>query len=98
MATPRQTAGMLNFERQLDATFPRRKKPDGWADQLHTGVSDHHPDDTPGSTPGWDGDPDKIPDVRGLDVDIHLGDNQVDRQDVVDHLRKITHLSTVSGT
>lgn len=47
MAAPRKTAGMLNFERQADAAFPRRKKPDGWiADKLHTGVSDHHPDDT----------------------------------------------------
>jgi hypothetical protein len=95
MAAPRKTAGLVNFTGQLDDAFPQRRKPDGWiADDNHTGVSDHHPDDTPGSKPGWDGDPDKIPDVRAADVSANLGPG-VRMRDVCDHLARLPGLGKV---
>ena len=95
MATPRKTAGMLNFERQLDAVFPDRQRPDGWiADDNHTGTSSHHPDDTRGSRPEWDGDPDTIPDVRGVDVWSDLGPG-VDSLAVCRHIAAQPRVATV---
>lgn len=92
---PRKTAGWVNFTSQLDKAFPERKKPDGWiADEFHEGVSDHHPDDTPGSKPGWDGDPDNIPDVRAADVSANLGSG-VKLMTVCHHLAELPRLGTV---
>lgn len=96
MAAPRKTAGLKNFADQLTAAFPDRRLPDGWiADENHTGTSDHHPDDTPGSKPGWDGDPDSIPDVRGIDVDIRLGPGAPPMLTVCRHLAALPHLARV---
>jgi hypothetical protein len=96
MAAPRRTAGVVNLQRQLDEAFPERKKPDGWIGnedhQLHT--SSHNPDDTPGSRPEWNGDPDNIPDVRGLDVDYDLGPG-VDPHAVVRHIAALPGLGRV---
>lgn len=92
---PRKTPGLINFQRQLDAAFPNRRRPDGWiADDAHTGVSSHHPDDTPGSLPEWDGDADRISDVRAVDVwsDLGLG---VSPTGVCMHLANLPNLSTV---
>lgn len=86
---------MLTFERQLTQAFPDRQPPDGWiADENHTGTSSHHPDDTPGSKPEWDGDPDNIPDVRGVDVWSNLGPG-VNSRAVCNHLAGLPNLATV---
>lgn len=90
-----KTAGMLNFERQLDKAFPHRKRPDGWiADDKHD-ISGHQPDDVPGSKAEWNGDPDKIPDVRAVDLALDLGDPRVSFQHLIDHLRTLPRLATV---
>jgi hypothetical protein len=96
MGAPRKTANVENLQRQLDAAFRRRKKPDGWiGDTAHQGrASGHNPDDTPGSKPAWDGDPDSTAEVRDLDVKANLGDG-VDGQDLVDHLIRLPGLATV---
>ena len=91
-----KTAGMLNFERQLDKTFPQRKKPDGWiADEFHTGTSSHHPDDTPGSKPEWDGDPDTVQDVRAIDVWSEFGSDGPTGMQVCNHLVQLNNLGSV---
>jgi hypothetical protein len=93
---PRRTAGAINFEQQLDAAFPERGRPDGWiGDGEHRSrTSSHNPDDTPGSRPEWDGDPDTVPDVRAVDVSDDLGPG-VDSQNLVDHLVRLPRLATV---
>ena len=93
---PQKTAGMLNFEHQLDKVFPQRKKPDGWiADEFHTGTSSHHPDDTPGSKPEWDGDPDTIQDVRAIDVWSEFGSDGPTGMQVCNHLVQLNNLGSV---
>lgn len=96
MSDPQKTAGAKNLERQLDEAFPDRRKPDGWiGNKAHQGhVSDHNPDDTPGSKPGWDGDPDNIPDVRALDISTDLGPG-VTMIELVKHLTALPKLGTV---
>lgn len=96
MAASRKTAGMRNFERQLDAAFPDRARPDGWiGDQAHRGrTSSHNPDDTRGSRPEWNGDPDRVPEVRAVDVAKNLGPG-VAMATIVDHLRALPKLGTV---
>lgn len=90
-----KTAGMLNFERQLSKAFPNRALPDGWiADEFHTGTSSHHPDDTPGSKPEWDGDPDSVQDVRAVDVKKSLG-SPVTLRRVFEHMAKLPNLRSV---
>lgn len=91
------TLGLQNLRRQVDATFPGRDKTsDGWigneAHQMHT--SGHNPDDTAGSKPAWNGDPDTLPEVRAWDMDNDLGPG-VDAQDLVDHMRRLPGLSGV---
>jgi hypothetical protein len=94
MAAPRRTAGLVNFTGQLDRAFPARRKPDGWiADGAH-GVSDHQPDDVPGSKAAWNGDPDNIPDVRAVDVSDDLGPG-VSMWAVCDHLAGLPGLGLV---
>lgn len=90
------TAGLRNLERQLDTAFPGRRRPDGWiGDEAHRKrTSSHNPDDTTGSKPAWDGDGDKVPEVRALDVWEDLGDG-ADGQDLVDHLVRLAKLATV---
>ncbi|WP_051808242.1 hypothetical protein [Actinoplanes subtropicus] len=90
------TLGLRNLERQIDMAFPNRRRPDGWiGDEAHRKrTSGHNPDDTPGSRPAWDGDPDTLAEVRALDVAADLGDG-VTGQDLVDHLVRLPKLSTV---
>lgn len=90
------TAGLRNLQRQLDAAFPDRRRPDGWiGDEPHRArTSGHNPDDTAGSRPAWDGDPDRTPEVRALDAAADLGPG-VDPLDVVDHIRGLPGLSAV---
>lgn len=90
------TLGLKNLQRQLDTTFPDRHRPDGWlGDAAHKmRTSGHNEDDTKGSKPAWDGDPDNLPEVRALDVAADLGDG-VDSQEVVDHIRALPGLATV---
>lgn len=90
------TAGLRNLERQLDAAFPDRVRPDGWiGDEAHRKrTSGHNPDDTPGSKPAWDGDPDSVAEVRALDVAADLGDG-VTGQQLVDHLIRLPGLARV---
>lgn len=91
-----RTAGARHFQRQLDAAFPDRDGPDGWiGDAAHRArTSGHNPDDTPGSRPAWDGDPDNLAEVRAVDVKRRLGAG-VDGQDLVDHLTRLPGLSGV---
>jgi hypothetical protein len=91
------TLGLQNLRRQVNEAFPDRdKRSDGWigdaAHQAHT--SGHNPDDTTGSKPAWDGDPDSTQEVRAWDCDSDFGPG-VDAQDVVDHLRRVPGLDSV---
>lgn len=91
-----KTAGMLNFERQLSKAFPNRALPDGWiGDPDHQDrTSSHNPDDTPGSKPEWDGDPDSTPDVRAVDVKASLG-STISARAVCNHMAKLPNLRSV---
>jgi hypothetical protein len=48
--------------------------------------SGHNPDDTPGSLPEWDGDPDNTPEVRAIDVDSDLNIPGTNMQALVNHI------------
>lgn len=90
------TDGLKNLQRQLDAAFPDRHRPDGWlGDAAHRArTSGHNPDDSAGSRPAWNGDGDSKAEVRALDVSADLGDG-VDSLDVVKHLIKLPNFKTV---
>lgn len=91
-----RTKNLANLQAQLDAVFPDRHRPDGWiGDPAHKGrTSGHNPDDTPGSRPAWNDDPDQLAEVRALDVSADLGPG-VDPHAVVRHLCQLPRLSTV---
>jgi len=93
------TAGLNNLRSQVNARWPNRdKKSDGTiGDAAHQAESssDHNPDDTAGSRPGWDGDSDSLQEVRAWDMDSDLGESGTTAQMVVDHLRKLPNLSSV---
>lgn len=94
----RKTLNLDNLLRQFDARFPHRDhKSDGWiGDEAHKArTSGHNPDDTPGSKPAWDGDPDNIAEVRDLDLDSDLGEPGTSMDDVVAHLTSLPHFDTV---
>lgn len=93
---PILTADLRNLQRQLDEAFPDRRRPDGEiGDGAHRSrTSGHNPDDTPGSNPAWDGDPDDTPEIRALDVSADLGPG-VSSSDLVDHLVELPGLSSV---
>lgn len=92
-----KTPGARNFQRQMDDRFPDRAGPDGWigneAHKLHT--SGHNADDTPGSRPSWDGDPDTVAEVRALDVKNAFGERGVTGLTLVDHLRRLPGIAMV---
>jgi hypothetical protein len=96
MATPVRTKGLRNLQRQMDARFPNRVKPDGWIgnEEHRKRISGHNPDDTAGSKPAWNGDPDSVPEVRAIDVAADLGDGWRGR-DLVAHLITLPNLGTV---
>lgn len=92
------TLGLQNLRRQVNDAFPARDKAsDGWiGDAAHQAeTSGHNPDDTAGSRPAWNGDPDALPEVRAWDMDSDLGQPGVDAQDVVDHIRRLPGLTGV---
>lgn len=98
------TRGLQNLLDQFNAAFPDRDHTsDGTiGDAAHQAeTSGHNPDDTPGSKPEWDGDPDHDPEVRAEDLDsdlrvpASLGHPAVTMQMVVDHLRALPGLNTV---
>ncbi len=88
--------GLKNLQRQLNVWAPQRVLPDGWiGDPAHQGeTSGHNPDDTPGSKPAWNADPDNLAEVRALDVKTSFG-NGVSGVQVVSHLRGVPGLSSV---
>ena len=96
MAGPVLTRGLTNFQRQLNTAFPLRVLPDGWignqAHKLHT--SGHNADDTAGSKPAWNGDPDATPEVRALDLSAKFGDG-VTGLILVNHLIGLRNLGQV---
>ena len=92
------TAGLQNLRNQVNTAFPNRSTlSDGTiGDAAHRAeISGHNPDDTPGSKPEWDGDPDNIPEVRAWDMTAALGNPNVSTQDLIDHLRSLPDLGTV---
>ena len=86
-AQPRTAARHRVPEPQAARRLDRRRRPP----QAHVG---HNPDDTAGSRPAWDGDPDTLAEVRALDVAVDLGDG-VTGQDLVNHLIRLPKLATV---
>jgi hypothetical protein len=91
------TAGLENLRRQLDAWAPSRDHTsDGTiGDKAHQAeTSGHNPDDTPGSRPEWDNDPDHTAEIRALDIDTDFR-NGVPAQVLVDHIRALPGLALV---
>lgn len=91
------TLGLQNLRRQVDAVFPDRDRTsDGTiGDAAHQAeTSGHNPDDTPGSRPEWNGDPDSVPEVRAWDMDSDLSEG-VTAQELVDHVRALPGVSSV---
>lgn len=82
------TVGLQHLRNQVDYFFSLRDRlSDGTiGDAAHQAeTSGHNPDDTPGSRPEWDGDPDSIPEVRAWDMDNNLSEG-FDCQTLVDHI------------
>lgn len=92
------TLGLQNMRRQTDAAFPGRDKTSdgGIGDEPHRlRKSGHNPDDTAGSKPTWDGDPDNLPEWRAWDMDSQLRAPGVTTQQWVDHVRRLPGLGGV---
>jgi hypothetical protein len=98
MASWELTDGLQDLRAQVNEAFPGRDKAsDGTiGDTAHQAeTSSHNRDDTPGSKPEWDGDPDSTPEVRAWDMDSDLNAAPATAQQVVDHIRKLSGVSSV---
>lgn len=98
MASWTLTRGLQNLRAQVDAAFPDRDKTsDGTiGDAAHQAeTSGHNPDDTAGSRPEWNGDPDSTPEVRAWDMDSDLRAAPATAQQVVDHIRALPGVGSV---
>jgi hypothetical protein len=94
----RRTGGMDNLLDQFNDRWPGRDRASDGSigDFAHTQEhSGHNPDDTSADNAEWDGDPDTIPEVRAIDVDDDLREPGTTMQDVIDHMRALSGLSSV---
>lgn len=92
------TKGLTNLRNQVNNRWPNRDKTsDGTiSDAAHkTHTSGHNSDDTKGSMPAWDGDPDNLPEVRAWDMDTDLRESGTNAQMLVDHLIRLDGLEKV---
>jgi hypothetical protein len=92
------TDGLANLRAQVNARWPDRDhESDGSiGDLAHMGsTSGHNADDTPGSRPAWDGDPDSKREVRAWDCDTDFRETGMRALLLVDHLRRLPGLSRV---
>lgn len=92
------TPGMKNLGNQFNKRWPLRDGASDGAigDYAHTqSHSGHNPDDTVHDNAEWDGDSDKTPEIRAIDVDNNLNDPTVSMQNVIDHMRKLPNLGSV---
>lgn len=92
------TPGMKNLGNQFNKRWPGRDGTSDGAigDYAHTQEkSGHNADDTSYHNAEWDGDSDNTPEVRAIDVDNNLNDDEVSFQNVIDHMRKLPGLGNV---
>lgn len=92
------TLGLQNLRRQINDWAPDRDHTsDGTiGDAAHAAesASGHNPDDTPGSRPEWNSDPDSTPEVRAFDCDTDFR-NGATAQQLVDHILSLKPTSVL---